>query len=64
MKTTDPKLAKFLGDRVRTLSDEDLCRLVREYYKIPHPPPAAPDVPPTGGFVARVRGWWNRLYNR
>ena len=50
-KTTDPNLAKFLGtDRIRSLSDEELCQLVREYYRLPAPgqPPQSPAAaPPT-----------------
>ena len=48
-KTTDPNLAKFLGtDRIRSLSDEELCQLVREYYRLPAP--SAPGAnPPTSG---------------
>ena len=54
-KTTDPNLAKFLGtDRIRSLSDEELCQLVREYYRLPTPgqppqPPAAAAPPPVPG---------------
>lgn len=45
-KTTDPNLAKFLGtDRIRSLSDEELCQLVREYYRLPAP--GQPPQPPT-----------------
>jgi hypothetical protein len=70
VKTTDPKLAKFLGDeRIRTLSDEELCRLIREFYRLPHPPKPA-DPQPAGvtvinpSLVEQVKGWWARLYNR